>query len=70
MLVNIIFPQIPLEFVFYGTQEVWSLNGAGNGLNTSKLEFLEAGTLFTSEGKEGEGSTEGTVKISAPPPCS
>jgi hypothetical protein len=62
--VNIVFPQIPLEFVFYGSQEVWAINGAGNGLNTSRLEFKESGTLFTSEGLEGEGSTTGKVKIS------
>ncbi len=61
--VNVVFPQIPLEFVFYGSQEVWDVNGAGNGLNTSRLEFKESGTLFTSEGLEGEGSTTGKVKI-------
>jgi hypothetical protein len=61
--VDIIFPQIPLEFVFYGTQEVLAINGSGNGLDTTRLEFNEAGTLFTSEGLEGEGSTTGLVKI-------
>lgn len=61
--VNILFPQIPAEFIFYGTQEIWGLNGAKNGLFPSRLKFLEAGTLFSSEGGEGLGSTTGEVKL-------
>ena len=61
--VNIVFPQIPTEYVFYGSQEIWGINGVKNGLFPSQLRFIEAGTLFSSEGLEGEGSTTGEVKI-------
>ena len=61
--VTILFPQIPLEFVFYGTQEIDALNGFGSGLNASHLEFIEAGKLFSSEGLDGEGETTGTVNL-------
>jgi hypothetical protein len=61
--VNILFPQIPAEFIFYGTQEIWGINGVKNGLSPSRLHFLEAGTLFSTEGLEGEGSTTGEVKL-------
>jgi hypothetical protein len=63
--VDIIFPQVPYEFVYYGTQEIWAVNGAGNGLDASKLEWIApAGTFFSSKGAEGEGSTEGLVRLS------
>lgn len=61
--VNILFPQIPAEFVFYGTQEIESINGVKNGLSPSRLNFLEAGPLYSTEGLEGEGTTTGEVKI-------
>ncbi len=61
--VTIIFPQIPLEFVFYGTQEIEAINGFGNGLNASRLEFVQAGKLFSSEGLDGEGETTGAVNL-------
>jgi hypothetical protein len=62
--VDIIFPQIPYEYVFYGTQEIWGVNGAGNGLDASRLEFREAGKLFSSKGAYGEGETTGVVRLS------
>jgi hypothetical protein len=61
--VNILFPQIPAEFVFYGSQEIWALNGVKNGLSPSHLHFLEAGTLTSPENLEGEGSTTGEIKL-------
>ena len=61
--VNILFPQIPAEFVFYGSQEIWGINGVKNGLSPSRLRFLEAGTLTSPENLEGEGSTTGEVKL-------
>ncbi len=61
--VNILFPQIPAEFVFYGGQEIWAINGVKNGLTPTRLEFLTSGTLFSSEALEGEGSTTGVVKL-------
>jgi hypothetical protein len=63
--VDIIFPQVPYEFVYYGTQEIWAVNGAGNGLDASHLEWIApAGNFFSSKGAEGEGSTTGKVKLS------
>jgi len=61
--VNILFPQIPAEFAYYGTQEIFGVNGVKNGLTPSHLSFTSAGGLFSSEGLEGEGSTEGSVKL-------
>jgi len=61
--VNIVFPQIPSEFVFYGTQEIFGVNGVKNGLSPSRLEFIESGGLFSTEGLEGEGTTTGTVAL-------
>jgi hypothetical protein len=62
--VNIIFPQIPAEFVFYGSLEIESVNGVGNGLDPTHLEFIESGNLFSSEGLAGEGATTGKVNLS------
>jgi hypothetical protein len=61
--VDIIFPQIPLEFIYYGGQELFGVNGIINGLHPSKLEFITPGRLFSSEGGEGEGETTGEVKV-------
>jgi hypothetical protein len=63
ILVDIIFPQVPYEFTFYGTQEIWGVNGAGNGLDPSRLKFLESGTLFSPREGEGFGETTGQVTI-------
>jgi hypothetical protein len=51
---NVIFPQIPLEIVFFGSQEIWSVNGFTNGLHPTHWSFLKAGSLFSSEGLDGE----------------
>jgi hypothetical protein len=59
--VNVIFPQIPLEFVFFGSQEIWSVNGFANGLHPTHWKFLKAGSLFSSEGSEGEGEFVGEL---------
>jgi hypothetical protein len=59
--VNIIFPQIPLEFVFFGSQEIWSVNGIVNGLHPTHWDFRKAGNLFSSEGLEGEGEFVGEL---------
>jgi hypothetical protein len=63
--VDIIFPQIPYEFAYYGTAEIWAVNGAGNGLDPSQLQWpAPAGNFFSSKGSEGEASTTGTLKLS------
>jgi hypothetical protein len=63
--VDVIFPQVPYEFAYYGTEEIWAVNGAGNGLDASHLEWVApAGKFFSSKGAEGEASTEGKLKVS------
>lgn len=59
--VNVIVPQIPLEVVYYGTLEVLESNGFGNGLNASRLQFAQAGKLFSSQDAAGEGEATGTI---------
>jgi hypothetical protein len=61
--VDIIFPQIPLEFIYFGSQELFGVNGFTNGLHPSALKFTEPGKLFSSEAGEGEGETKGEVKL-------
>ena len=61
--IDIVLSQVPLEFVYYGTQEIFGLNGVRNGLTPSRLQFIDAGKLFSSEGLEGEGSVQGLVKL-------
>jgi hypothetical protein len=60
---DLVFPWVPHEFVLYGTQELFILNGFVNGLRPSKLEFNEPGKLFSSEAEDGEGVTTGEVKL-------
>ena len=60
---NVVLPEVPLEMVLYGSREVDLINGAGNGLDASKLEFLESGTLFSSQNAEGTGSLGGVLKM-------
>jgi hypothetical protein len=60
---NVLFPQIPAEFIYYGTQEIWWVNGVKNALSPSRLQFLEAGSLFSSEGTDGESSLTGLLKV-------
>jgi hypothetical protein len=65
---DIIVPQVPYEYVFYGTQESWSVNGAGNGLDASRLEWpAPAGTFFSSKGALGELSVTALVRLSGSP---
>ena len=61
--VDVIVPEIPLEMVFYGTQEILALNGFGNGLNASRLMFVSSGHLFSSEGTEGEAEETGLLTL-------
>jgi hypothetical protein len=56
-------PEIPLEYVFYGTQEIFMVDGFTNGLHPSKLEFIEPGKLFSSEAVQGEGEILGELKL-------
>jgi hypothetical protein len=62
--IDIIYPQIPLEFVYFGTQELRNLNGFTNGLHPTRWEFPEAGRLFSSEAFVGEGEFTGSLHLS------
>jgi hypothetical protein len=64
VIVNIVFPQIPDEIVFYGSQEAEGVNGAKNGLFPSELKFEElSGKFFSSEESAGvNNETIGVVK--------
>ena len=53
VLVNIVIPQLPDEIVFYGSLELWLINGSKNGLSPSSISFVESGKLFSSEGVAG-----------------
>jgi hypothetical protein len=64
LAVDVIVPQIPLELVFYGTQEIWNVNGFVNGLHPTRWEFLRPGKLFSSEGLEGESEFTGSLRVS------
>lgn len=61
--IDMVIPQIPDEFVYYGTQEIFGENGVKNGLFPSRLDFIEAGTLFSSGGLNGEVWIAGEVKL-------
>jgi hypothetical protein len=61
--INEIYPEIPIELVFYGSQEVYGINGVKNGLSASKLKFIEAGSLSSPEGAAGEFSFTGELKV-------
>jgi hypothetical protein len=62
---NIIAPQIPDELVFYGLLRPRLLNGAGNGLDASKLEFnTEAGRLVSYKSEAPETYGQGALKLS------
>jgi hypothetical protein len=60
---DVMVPQAPVELVFYGSLVPWWINGAGNGLDASHLEFRrEAGELVSStEGVRATWST-GSLK--------
>jgi hypothetical protein len=64
VVVNIVFPQIPDEIVFYGSQEAEGVNGSKNGLfpSVQKLEEL-SGKFYSSEDTAGEvNETVGEIK--------
>jgi hypothetical protein len=61
--VSVIYPHLPLEVPFYGTQEIFLKNGFTNGLHPSKVEFVQAGRLFSSEEKLGEGELRGELRL-------
>jgi hypothetical protein len=63
LALNVVVPAIPLEMVFYGSQELWLINGAGNGLDASRLELTQAGELFSSQSVGGTGLLRGRLKI-------
>jgi hypothetical protein len=62
LVINLVVTPL-FEFVYYGTQEIWLVNGAGNGLDASHLEFLRAGALFSSGGGEGQAELTGRLRI-------
>jgi hypothetical protein len=51
--IDIISPQIPDELIFYGVLKPRFVNGAGNGLNASKLAFNPEGGNIVSNRNEG-----------------
>lgn len=66
ILFSVIYPQVPLEFALYGTQEAIVYDGAKNGPFPTHLELQsETGELFSSEGLEGEGAVNAEDAIIA-----
>ena len=63
VVITVVHPRVPLEQVFYGTLEIWNLNGFGNGLNASRWRFLAPGSLLSSEGLQGEDRLTGEVNV-------
>ena len=63
VIVNVVFPQIPDEIIFYGSQEAEGINGSKNGLFPSSLDLAEAGKLFSATGASGEAELTGTAKM-------
>lgn len=62
--INVVAPEIPAEIVFYGTLEPRLVNGAGTGLDPSKLEFgTVAGDLTTRENLAPQTTDEGELKL-------
>jgi hypothetical protein len=61
-IVDVILPQIPAEIVFYGSQELWVINGSRTGLFPSTVRLEDSGMLFSSANLAGENNqTEGSV---------
>jgi hypothetical protein len=61
---NVIAQQVPDELVFYGVLRPRLVNGAGNGLNASKLEFnAEAGKLVSYKNESPETYGQGSLKL-------
>ena len=61
---SVVIPQIPVEIPFYGSQTDFLVNGVKNGLDPSRLKFIEAGPLDSSEGSFGEAHIAGELKLS------
>jgi hypothetical protein len=62
--VTVVLPQIPAEVVFYGSQELSTINGAIRGLFPSSVNFEGAGKLFSSENVGGpKGEARGSLRI-------
>jgi hypothetical protein len=62
--IDIISPQIPDELIFYGALKPRLVNGAGNGLDATKLEFNAEGGKVVSNRNEGpETYGQGGLKI-------
>jgi hypothetical protein len=57
LLITVVVPQLPLEYVLYGSQELEWHDGSKNGLFPSNLLFEEGGGLFLSGGEAGEETT-------------
>lgn len=64
MVIEFVVPQIPVEIPFFGSQELTLRNGAGSGVDPSRIEYEEAhtGVLRSQEDEEGGGWFSGTVK--------
>jgi hypothetical protein len=58
-----IWPEIPIKWVYYGTQDIFGENGVKNGLSPSKLKFIESGTLDSPGNYTGEETATGEYKI-------
>jgi len=65
IVVNIEFPKSKSELLFFGTQEITGINGRGNALTPSFLEFesKQTGYLESEHEAFGKGFTEGEVKL-------
>jgi hypothetical protein len=61
--VDVMVPQVPVEWPFYGTQELWLQNGIGNGLHPSRLQFRRPGALFASEEKPEAAEQTGELRL-------
>ena len=55
---TVVAPQIPAEYVLYGSQEIQWINGAKNGLFPSRLHFEEAGGLCGTSAAEAQAGEE------------
>ncbi len=64
VVTNIVIPQVPVEIPFFGTLEVTGRNGAGSGIDPSKIEFEGAfsGKLQSNADQEGSGTVSDSVK--------
>jgi len=64
VVTNIVIPQVPVEVPFFGTLEVTGRNGAGSGVDPSKIEFEGAfsGKLQSQADQEGSGTVNEKVK--------